>query len=55
MLPGWPKSVLDDFNWPSPVMVDLDLDTDLEIVIWANIIDLFCLKKNDLTRNKYSD
>ncbi|MGD8396371.1 MAG: FG-GAP-like repeat-containing protein, partial [Candidatus Eiseniibacteriota bacterium] len=34
-LPGWPKWIYDDFNWPSPVMADLDLDGDLEIILWA--------------------
>jgi hypothetical protein len=33
--PGWPQSVLDDFNWPSPLMADVDGDQDLELVVWA--------------------
>ncbi len=33
--PGWPQSVLEDFNWPSPLMADLDGDEDLELVVWA--------------------
>ena len=32
---GWPKWVMDDFNWPSPVLYDLDGDTDLEVILWA--------------------
>jgi hypothetical protein len=35
LLPGWPQSVLDDFNWPSPLMADVDGDGDLELVVWA--------------------
>jgi hypothetical protein len=34
-MPGFPKPVLDDFNWASPVMVDLDLDGDLEVIVWT--------------------
>jgi len=30
-----PKSLLGDFNWPSPVLVDLNGDDDLEIVAFA--------------------
>ncbi len=32
---GWPKWVMDDFNWPSPVLYDLDGDSDLEVILWA--------------------
>ncbi|MGD8396681.1 MAG: C25 family cysteine peptidase, partial [Candidatus Eiseniibacteriota bacterium] len=35
LLPGFPKWVFDDFNWASPVMADLDLDGDLEVIVWA--------------------
>jgi hypothetical protein len=35
LLPGWPKWVMDNFNWGSPVMADLDQDGDLEIVLSA--------------------
>ncbi len=35
LMPGWPQSVLDDFNWPSPLMADIDGDDDLELVVWA--------------------
>ncbi|MGD8396606.1 MAG: C25 family cysteine peptidase, partial [Candidatus Eiseniibacteriota bacterium] len=35
MLPGFPKRVLDDFNWASPVLADIDVDGDLEILCWA--------------------
>ncbi len=33
--PGWPKSLLGDFNWPSPLLVDLNSDDDLELVVFA--------------------
>jgi hypothetical protein len=33
--PGWPQQVLADFNWSSPVMADLDLDNDLELILLA--------------------
>jgi uncharacterized repeat protein (TIGR01451 family) len=33
--PGWPKSLLGDFNWPSPLLVDLNGDDDLELVAFA--------------------
>ena len=33
--PGWPQEMLDDFNWPSPLLVDLDLDGTLELVAFA--------------------
>ncbi len=33
--PGFPKPILDDFNWASPVMADLDGDGQLEILVWA--------------------
>jgi hypothetical protein len=35
LLPGWPKTVLDDYNWGSVLMADLDASGDLEIVCWA--------------------
>jgi hypothetical protein len=35
LVPGWGKSLLDGFNWPSPVLYDLDSDNDLEIIVWA--------------------
>ncbi len=31
-LPGWPKALSTQYNWASPVLVDLDLDEDLEVV-----------------------
>ena len=33
--PGWPQSMLDDFNWPSPLLADLDQDGMLEVVAFA--------------------
>ncbi|MGD8394041.1 MAG: C25 family cysteine peptidase [Candidatus Eiseniibacteriota bacterium] len=35
VIPGFPKWVMDDFNWASPVMADVDQDGDLEILVWA--------------------
>jgi hypothetical protein len=35
LLPGWPRWVMDDLNWGSPLMADLNNDGDLEIVVWA--------------------
>ncbi len=35
IMPGWPKSILSDFNWASPVLADLDNDQDLEVILWA--------------------
>jgi hypothetical protein len=35
LLPGWPQEALDDFNWPSPVLCDLDGDQRLEVIVWA--------------------
>jgi hypothetical protein len=35
LLPGWPRWMMDDLNWPSPVLADLDADHDLELVAWA--------------------
>src|SRR3990172_2782406 len=35
LIPGWPKTVLDDFNWASVVLADLDGNGDLEMVAQA--------------------
>jgi hypothetical protein len=35
LMPGWPKRVLRDTNWGSPLLADLDIDGDLEVVVWA--------------------
>ena len=35
LLPGWPKWVMDDLNWGSPLLADLDNNGDLEVVVWA--------------------
>jgi hypothetical protein len=35
LMPGWPQPVLDDFNWPSPLVADLDRDGTLEVVVFA--------------------
>jgi hypothetical protein len=35
MKPGWPKWVMDDNNWGSPLLADLNQDGDLEVVVWA--------------------
>ena len=32
---GWPKWIFEDFNWPSPVLFDLDNNGDLEVIVWA--------------------
>ena len=34
-MPSWPKSVYDQSTWASPIMADLDLDGDHEIIVWA--------------------
>jgi WD40 repeat protein len=35
LLPGFPKWVMGDFNWASPVLADIDIDGFLEVVVWA--------------------
>ncbi|MGD8396703.1 MAG: C25 family cysteine peptidase, partial [Candidatus Eiseniibacteriota bacterium] len=35
VIDGFPKWLMDDFNFASPAMADLDRDGDLEIVVWA--------------------
>jgi hypothetical protein len=32
---GWPKWVMADFNWPSPVFFDLDGDRKMEVLVWS--------------------
>jgi hypothetical protein len=32
LLPGWPQPLDDDFNWSTPVVDDLDLDGDYEVL-----------------------
>jgi hypothetical protein len=32
---GWPRWIMDSSNWGSPILHDLDLDGDLEVLLWA--------------------
>ncbi|MGD8396808.1 MAG: C25 family cysteine peptidase, partial [Candidatus Eiseniibacteriota bacterium] len=34
-LSGFPKRLQSDYNWASPIMADLDVDRDREILVWT--------------------
>ncbi len=34
-MPSWPKTIYDQLTWAAPIMADLDLNGDLEIIVWT--------------------